>query len=198
MRFTTSALVLAIGLPGGCRRAGRYAQSHRPQQSHDRHRSHRRAQHDCVGGPVIGDNEGGGRQLLVQSLGASRDWHRRSALRCCSASSIRGFVSAGGASANAIFPLLVGLSYSPRALALSPSIRPFVSVAAGPYIYTVNDATSLRRLALQLKRSLAAASAPARTGSPRATSTCQSRRTTTRLESSNGRTRLPKIRAASE
>jgi hypothetical protein len=56
-----------------------------------------------------------------------------------SASSSAGF-SAGGATANAIVPLLFGLSYSPRALALSSSIRPFVSAAAGPYIHTVADA----------------------------------------------------------
>jgi hypothetical protein len=48
----------------------------------------------------------------------------------------------GGAAANAIFPILFGLSYSPRALALSPSIRPFVSAAAGPYVYTAAGATT--------------------------------------------------------
>ena len=56
-----------------------------------------------------------------------------------SASSSAG-VSGSGASASAIFPLLFGVSYSPRALALSQSIRPFVSAAAGPYIHTVSDA----------------------------------------------------------
>ena len=56
-----------------------------------------------------------------------------------SASTSAGF-SSGSATANAIFPLLFGLSYSPRALALSSSIRPFVSAAAGPYIHTVTGA----------------------------------------------------------
>ena len=56
-----------------------------------------------------------------------------------SASSSAG-VSSSGASASAIFPLLFGISYSPRALALSPSIRPFVSLSAGPYIHTLSDA----------------------------------------------------------
>ena len=49
----------------------------------------------------------------------------------------------GSASTNAIVPLLFGISYSPRALALSRSIRPYASVAAGPYIHTVSDANGL-------------------------------------------------------
>ncbi|MEP6494884.1 MAG: hypothetical protein ABJF01_19510 [bacterium] len=48
----------------------------------------------------------------------------------------------GGFSANAsaITPILFGLSYSPRALALGTSLRPFVSAAAGPYIHMASGA----------------------------------------------------------
>lgn len=42
----------------------------------------------------------------------------------------------GGAASNVIAPILVGLRYSPSALALSRSIRPYVSLAAGPYIHS--------------------------------------------------------------
>lgn len=42
---------------------------------------------------------------------------------------------------NAITPVLFGVSYSPRALALTNTIRPYISAAAGPYIHTVADAT---------------------------------------------------------
>jgi hypothetical protein len=48
--------------------------------------------------------------------------------------------SGGIASTNAITPILFGASYSPRALALTTSLRPFVSAAVGPYIHTVSDA----------------------------------------------------------
>lgn len=48
--------------------------------------------------------------------------------------------SGGNASTNAITPILFGVSYSPRALALTTSLRPFVSAAAGPYIHTVSNA----------------------------------------------------------
>src|SRR5262245_58694086 len=47
--------------------------------------------------------------------------------------------SGGRAYTNAITPILFGVSYSPRALALTPSIRPFVSAAAGPYFHTVTE-----------------------------------------------------------
>lgn len=47
----------------------------------------------------------------------------------------------GSASSTAIFPVLFGLSYSPRVLALTRSIRPYASVAGGPYICTANGAT---------------------------------------------------------
>jgi hypothetical protein len=40
---------------------------------------------------------------------------------------------------NVITPILFGLSVSPRALALSTSICPYVSIAAGPYIHTMAD-----------------------------------------------------------
>jgi len=40
---------------------------------------------------------------------------------------------------NAVVPILFGLSVSPRALALSQSIRPYVSLAAGPYVHAVSD-----------------------------------------------------------
>ena len=42
--------------------------------------------------------------------------------------------------ANATVPLLFGVSYSPRALAITPAIRPYVSVAAGPYTHFFTDA----------------------------------------------------------
>lgn len=44
------------------------------------------------------------------------------------------------ATANLITPILFGVSYSPRALALTTSLRPFVSAAVGPYIHTVSNA----------------------------------------------------------
>jgi len=44
----------------------------------------------------------------------------------------------GGARVDAITPILFGLSYSPRALALGRSLRPYVSAAAGPYIYSAS------------------------------------------------------------
>jgi hypothetical protein len=45
--------------------------------------------------------------------------------------------------ANAIIPVLLGVSYSPRALAISRSIRPYASIAAGPYIHTVAQSSFL-------------------------------------------------------
>jgi hypothetical protein len=41
--------------------------------------------------------------------------------------------------ANVVTPILFGLSVSPRSLALSTSIRPYLSAAAGPYIHSVSD-----------------------------------------------------------
>jgi hypothetical protein len=53
----------------------------------------------------------------------------------------------GGRRANAIIPVLFGLSYSPRALAISQSIRPFASIAAGPYIHSVAESSFLAQSA---------------------------------------------------
>jgi hypothetical protein len=47
--------------------------------------------------------------------------------------------SGGGVHANVVTPILFGLSVSPRSLALSTSIRPYLSAAAGPYIHSVSD-----------------------------------------------------------
>lgn len=47
----------------------------------------------------------------------------------------------GGARTNTITPVLFGFSFSPRALALSRTVRPFVSAAAGPYIHSSSDAS---------------------------------------------------------
>jgi hypothetical protein len=61
-----------------------------------------------------------------------------------SASLLRASATAGlssnSAQADAITPLLFGLTFSPRALALSTSIRPYASLAAGPYIYSSTGA----------------------------------------------------------
>lgn len=48
-------------------------------------------------------------------------------------------VSSGFARTNAIIPLLFGASISPQALALSSSIRPFLSAAFGPYFHEVSE-----------------------------------------------------------
>lgn len=49
--------------------------------------------------------------------------------------------SAGGHSqANAVTPILFGLRVAPRAIAIGPSLRPFVSAAAGAYIHSMTDA----------------------------------------------------------
>jgi len=48
--------------------------------------------------------------------------------------------SGAGVHTNIVTPILFGLSVWPRSLALSTSIRPYVSVAAGPYIHSVSDA----------------------------------------------------------
>jgi hypothetical protein len=40
---------------------------------------------------------------------------------------------ASGTNSEAITPILFGISFSPRALALTPEIRPYVAAAAGPY-----------------------------------------------------------------
>ena len=46
------------------------------------------------------------------------------------------------ANSNAIVPVLFGLHYSPRALALTRSWRPFVAGAVGPYIHIVDEVPS--------------------------------------------------------
>lgn len=43
------------------------------------------------------------------------------------------------AHADVITPILFGLNYAPRALALTTSLRPFVSVAGGPYVHVIAD-----------------------------------------------------------
>lgn len=48
-------------------------------------------------------------------------------------------VNGGRTRANAVTPILFGVSYSPRALAVSSSLRPYVALAAGPYFHTVSD-----------------------------------------------------------
>ncbi len=58
-----------------------------------------------------------------------------------SALNVDATASGGSAYTNLITPILFGLSYSPRALAITPALRPFISAAAGPYIHTISDAT---------------------------------------------------------
>jgi hypothetical protein len=48
-------------------------------------------------------------------------------------------VSGGNVHDNALLPILFGVSVSPQAMAMSRSIRPYASVAAGPYIHAVSD-----------------------------------------------------------
>ena len=50
-------------------------------------------------------------------------------------------VGYGNAEASAITALLLGLSYSPRSLGLTPAVRPFVSAAFGPYFHHQSDAS---------------------------------------------------------
>jgi hypothetical protein len=40
---------------------------------------------------------------------------------------------------NTLTPILVGFSLSPKSFALSRSLRPYLSVAGGPFIHTVSD-----------------------------------------------------------
>jgi hypothetical protein len=138
MRLTTSALILAIGLPLAAA-----------------------AQNDTlslagrsnllIGIGLTGERSsiasGGQSSVTTKGEAASfsfNHWVRPEIGVVISASLLSANTSAGfsssGATANAIFPLLFGLSYSPRALALSRSIRPFVSAAAGPYIHAVAGA----------------------------------------------------------
>jgi outer membrane protein with beta-barrel domain len=41
--------------------------------------------------------------------------------------------------ANVVTPVLFGLSVSPRSLALSTSLRPYLSAAVGPYVHSIAD-----------------------------------------------------------
>ncbi len=50
------------------------------------------------------------------------------------------YAAVGHASNNAVTPILFGVSVSPVSLALSRGVRPYVSVAAGPYIHSFTDA----------------------------------------------------------
>jgi len=43
---------------------------------------------------------------------------------------------------NAITPILFGIAIAPSALAITRNVRPFVSAAAGPYVHSVNDAST--------------------------------------------------------
>ena len=52
-------------------------------------------------------------------------------------------VVGGESHSAAVTPILFGASYSPLALAITPTIRPYVSVAAGPYFHTIADAGGL-------------------------------------------------------
>lgn len=42
--------------------------------------------------------------------------------------------------ANTVTPILFGIRIVPRALAVGPSLRPFVAAAAGPYVHTMDAA----------------------------------------------------------
>jgi hypothetical protein len=46
-----------------------------------------------------------------------------------------------GSHSYSVDPILVGLRLSPRALAITPGLRPYASVAAGAYIHTMDDAS---------------------------------------------------------
>jgi hypothetical protein len=45
----------------------------------------------------------------------------------------------GSVRSNAITPLLFGVSYSPHAIAITKSLRPYLSAAVGPYFHVVED-----------------------------------------------------------
>jgi hypothetical protein len=45
----------------------------------------------------------------------------------------------GNARSNAITPLLFGVSYSPRAIAITKSLRPYLSAAVGPYFHVIQS-----------------------------------------------------------
>jgi hypothetical protein len=45
----------------------------------------------------------------------------------------------GNVHSNSITPILFGVSYSPRAIALTRTLRPYLSAAAGPYFHVVQS-----------------------------------------------------------
>jgi hypothetical protein len=53
------------------------------------------------------------------------------------------YVQAGRSYANTITPVLFGIRYSPESIALTRTLRPFVALAAGPYVHSVADASAL-------------------------------------------------------
>ena len=69
-------------------------------------------------------------------------WVRPTVAVEISAAALNADASTSGARvhANIVTPILFGVSVSPRALALSTWIRPYLSAAAGPYIHSVSDA----------------------------------------------------------
>lgn len=66
------------------------------------------------------------------------------------------YVVAAHAHHEAVTPLLFGLSWSPAALALSSDVRPFVSLAAGPYVRTVSDASGFSGASATMQTALGA------------------------------------------
>lgn len=52
------------------------------------------------------------------------------------------FTQSGRSYANMITPVLFGVRYSPEPIALTRTLRPFVSLSAGPYIHSVVDASA--------------------------------------------------------
>lgn len=75
---------------------------------------------------------------------ALNHWVRPELAFGISAALLNADATTGGTSTHsaAIMPVLFGLSLSPRMLAVSSSIRPYISAAAGPYIHAVSDVSS--------------------------------------------------------
>lgn len=75
------------------------------------------------------------------SLGFSH-WIRPEVALTVSVASLSGEATVLGAHVrtNAITPVLFGVSYSPRALAVSSTLRPYIALAAGPYFHSAADA----------------------------------------------------------
>ena len=51
------------------------------------------------------------------------------------------YLSGARAHHEEVVPFLFGVNYAPTALAVSSSLRPFVSVAAGPYLHSMDEAS---------------------------------------------------------